>query len=133
MTDKPIYIDIRPWGSMSTIIAHNFLGKRLPQCNIATVYARKESPGADCCVNGQGPGCESTGSADYGNLLTAALGHRVKVGGPSLCPVRDDLEILEQTHGNENAATYRDAYNQMAGAKWQQLKAHDRKSGPPSF
>lgn len=30
VTDMPIYIDIRPWGSMSTIIAHNFLtlGKR---------------------------------------------------------------------------------------------------------
>jgi inorganic pyrophosphatase/exopolyphosphatase len=25
VTDQPIYIDIRPWGSMSTIIAHNFL------------------------------------------------------------------------------------------------------------
>jgi len=25
VTDMPIYIDIRPWGSMSTIIAHNFL------------------------------------------------------------------------------------------------------------
>lgn len=25
VTDKPIYIDIRPWGSMSTIIAHYFL------------------------------------------------------------------------------------------------------------
>lgn len=24
VTDKPIYIDIRPWGSMSSIIAHNF-------------------------------------------------------------------------------------------------------------
>ena len=25
VTDKPIYIDIRPWGSMSTIIAHTFM------------------------------------------------------------------------------------------------------------
>lgn len=25
VTDKPIYIDIRPWGSMSTIVAHTFL------------------------------------------------------------------------------------------------------------
>ncbi|EJK68897.1 hypothetical protein THAOC_09887 [Thalassiosira oceanica] len=25
VTDRPIYIDIRPWGSMSTIIAHTFL------------------------------------------------------------------------------------------------------------
>jgi len=28
VTDKPIYIDIRPWGSMSTIIAHTFLTMR---------------------------------------------------------------------------------------------------------
>jgi len=25
VTDMPIYIDIRPWGSMSTILAHNFM------------------------------------------------------------------------------------------------------------
>jgi manganese-dependent inorganic pyrophosphatase len=25
VTDMPIYIDIRPWGSMSTIIAHTFI------------------------------------------------------------------------------------------------------------
>lgn len=25
VTDKPIYLDIRPWGSMSTIIAHSFI------------------------------------------------------------------------------------------------------------
>lgn len=28
VTDMPIYIDIRPWGSMSTIIAHSFLVAR---------------------------------------------------------------------------------------------------------
>lgn len=33
VTDKPIYIDIRPWGSMSTIITHSFIraGRRPPQ------------------------------------------------------------------------------------------------------
>lgn len=33
VTDKPIYIDIRPWGSMSTIVAHTFIthGRRPPQ------------------------------------------------------------------------------------------------------
>lgn len=33
VTDKPIYIDIRPWGSMSTIIGHTFLthGRRPPK------------------------------------------------------------------------------------------------------
>jgi inorganic pyrophosphatase/exopolyphosphatase len=25
VTDRPIYIDIRPWGSMSTIVAHTYL------------------------------------------------------------------------------------------------------------
>lgn len=32
VTDRPIYIDIRPWGSMSTIIAHTYLthGRRPP-------------------------------------------------------------------------------------------------------
>jgi len=33
VTDKPIFIDIRPWGSMSTIIAHQFmmLGQKPPK------------------------------------------------------------------------------------------------------
>mmetsp|Transcript_1530 Transcript_1530/g.2431 ORF Transcript_1530/g.2431 Transcript_1530/m.2431 type:complete len:476 (-) Transcript_1530:238-1665(-) len=36
VTDKPIYIDIRPWGSMSTIIAHTFLThKRRPPTAVA--------------------------------------------------------------------------------------------------
>eukprot|EP00596_Hydrurales_sp_CCMP1899_P007111 CAMPEP_0119042480 /NCGR_PEP_ID=MMETSP1177-20130426/15385_1 /TAXON_ID=2985 /ORGANISM="Ochromonas sp, Strain CCMP1899" /LENGTH=385 /DNA_ID=CAMNT_0007009313 /DNA_START=222 /DNA_END=1382 /DNA_ORIENTATION=- len=36
VTDKPIYIDIRPWGSMSTIIAHTFMTfKRRPTKNTA--------------------------------------------------------------------------------------------------
>jgi len=36
ITDKPIYIDIRPWGSMSTIIAHTFLThRRRPPVKVA--------------------------------------------------------------------------------------------------
>ena len=36
VTDHPIYIDIRPWGSMSTIIAHNFIMyKRAPKRSTA--------------------------------------------------------------------------------------------------
>lgn len=36
VTDKPIYIDIRPWGSMSSIIAHTFLThSRRPSKGIA--------------------------------------------------------------------------------------------------
>jgi len=36
VTDKPIYIDIRPWGSMSTIVAHTFLThKRRPSAPVA--------------------------------------------------------------------------------------------------
>jgi len=30
ITDKPIYIDIRPWGSACTIVAHTFLRIRKP-------------------------------------------------------------------------------------------------------
>lgn len=29
VTEKPIYVDIRPWGSMSTIIAHSYLIRKL--------------------------------------------------------------------------------------------------------
>ena len=29
VTEKPIYVDIRPWGSMSTIIAHSYLVRKL--------------------------------------------------------------------------------------------------------
>lgn len=36
VTKKPVFVDIRPWGSMSTIIAHSFVvyGREIPQ-NIA--------------------------------------------------------------------------------------------------
>lgn len=36
ITEKPIFVDIRPWGSMSTIVAHSYVirGKYLPQ-NVA--------------------------------------------------------------------------------------------------
>jgi manganese-dependent inorganic pyrophosphatase len=38
VTDRPIYMDIRPWGSMSTIIAHTFLTiKRKPRKCIAGI------------------------------------------------------------------------------------------------
>jgi len=36
VTDRPIYIDIRPWGSMSTIIAHNYFNlKKVPRKCVA--------------------------------------------------------------------------------------------------
>lgn len=36
VTDRPIYIDIRPWGSMSTIVAHTYLAHgRRPSTSIA--------------------------------------------------------------------------------------------------
>ena len=38
VTDRPIYIDIRPWGSMSTIIGHTFLThQRRPPNSVAGV------------------------------------------------------------------------------------------------
>lgn len=103
------------------IIAHNFLGKRLAQCTIASVYA----DGADCCANGRRGGvskCEGVGIADYNTLLTPALGNRVRVGGPALCPGSERLETLEKTQKNTNAAAYRTAYNQITDDKWQALK-----------
>ena len=38
VTDRPIYIDIRPWGSMSTIVGHTFLShQRRPSKGVAGV------------------------------------------------------------------------------------------------
>ena len=40
VTDKPIYIDIRPWGSMSSIVAHSFLtNNRRPTKAVASFPA----------------------------------------------------------------------------------------------
>ena len=39
VTEKPIFVDIRPWGCMSSIIAHNF----------ATQESFSPSPSPGCC------------------------------------------------------------------------------------
>ena len=66
VTDHPIYIDIRPWGSMSTIIAHNFIMyKRAP---------RKSTAGMLLCailndtLNLQGPT-----TTEWDRLMVAVL------------------------------------------------------------
>ena len=66
VTDMPIYIDIRPWGSMSTIIAHKF-------CNFQR-RPKKSTAGMLLCailsdtLNLQGPT-----TTEYDRLMVAIL------------------------------------------------------------
>ena len=78
VTDRPIYIDIRPWGSMSTIIAHTFLthGKR-PDVGVAGMLL--------CAIlsdtlNLQGPTC-----TEWDRLMVATLSEIAGV---------DDIQLL---------------------------------------
>ncbi len=72
VTDRPIYIDIRPWGSMSTIIAHNFfMLQRRP---------RKSTAGMLLCailsdtLNLQGPT-----TTDWDRMIVAVLNEIAEV------------------------------------------------------
>lgn len=78
VTDMPIYIDIRPWGSMSTIIAHNFMTlRRRP---------RKSTAGMLLCailsdtLNLQGPT-----TTEWDRIMVAVL---VEIAGV------DDVQLL---------------------------------------
>jgi manganese-dependent inorganic pyrophosphatase len=74
----PIYIDIRPWGSMSTIIAHNFftLGRRPKRATAGLLLCAILSD----TLNLQGPT-----TTEWDRLIVAVLAELVEV---------DDIQLL---------------------------------------
>eukprot|EP00977_Amphora_coffeiformis_P011951 scaffold2917_cov191-Amphora_coffeaeformis.AAC.44 len=78
VTDKPIYIDIRPWGSMSTIIAHTFLThKRRPTKAVAGMLL--------CAILSDTLNLLGPTTTEYDRLLVAVLGDIAGV---------DDIQLL---------------------------------------
>ncbi|KAG7347411.1 inorganic diphosphatase [Nitzschia inconspicua] len=66
VTDKPIYVDIRPWGSMSTIIGHSFLTqKKRPSKAIAGVLL--------CAILSDTLNLLSPTTTDWDKILVAVL------------------------------------------------------------
>lgn len=66
ITDKPIYVDIRPWGAMSTIIGHSFLTqKKRPSKAIAGVLL--------CAILSDTLNLQSPTTTDWDRILVTAL------------------------------------------------------------
>uniref|UniRef100_A0A7R9W198 inorganic diphosphatase n=1 Tax=Pseudictyota dubia TaxID=2749911 RepID=A0A7R9W198_9STRA len=78
VTDKPIYIDIRPWGSMSTIIAHTFIthGRRPPK-HIAGMLL--------CAILSDTLNLQGPTTTDWDRLMVAVLDDIAEV---------DDIQLL---------------------------------------
>lgn len=78
VTDKPIYIDIRPWGSMSTIIAHTYLThKRRPSKAIAGMLL--------CAILSDTLNLLGPTTTDWDRLMVAVLSEITEI---------DDIQLL---------------------------------------
>lgn len=78
VTDKPIYIDIRPWGSMSTIIAHTFLiHQRRPERHVAGMLL--------CAILSDTLNLLGPTTTEWDRLMVAVLSE--------ICEV-DDIQLL---------------------------------------
>uniref|UniRef100_A0A7S3Q5I3 inorganic diphosphatase n=1 Tax=Chaetoceros debilis TaxID=122233 RepID=A0A7S3Q5I3_9STRA len=72
VTNKPIYIDIRPWGSMSTIIAHTFIThNRRPEKGIAGMLL--------CAILSDTLNLQGPTTTDWDRLMVAVLAEIAKV------------------------------------------------------
>lgn len=66
ITDKPIYVDIRPWGAMSTIIGHSFLTqKKRPSKAVAGILL--------CAILSDTLNLQSPTTTDWDRILVTAL------------------------------------------------------------
>ena len=80
VTDRPIYIDIRPWGSMSTIIAHTFLThNQRPPKHVAGMLL--------CAILSDTLNLQGPTTTEWDRLIVAVLSEIAEVDGrfPSLC------------------------------------------------
>ncbi|KAL7472164.1 hypothetical protein ACHAXS_012503 [Conticribra weissflogii] len=78
VTDRPIYIDIRPWGSMSTIIAHTFLThNRRPPTEIAGMLL--------CAILSDTLNLQGPTTTEWDRLMVAVLSEIAEV---------DDIQFL---------------------------------------
>mmetsp|Transcript_15161 Transcript_15161/g.24655 ORF Transcript_15161/g.24655 Transcript_15161/m.24655 type:complete len:474 (-) Transcript_15161:37-1458(-) len=78
VTDRPIYIDIRPWGSMSTIIAHTFLThQRRPSIGVAGMML--------CAILSDTLNLQGPTTTEWDRLVVAVLSEIAEV---------DDIQFL---------------------------------------
>ena len=78
VTDRPIYIDIRPWGSMSTIIAHTFLThQRRPSTGVAGMLL--------CAILSDTLNLQGPTTTEWDRLMVAVLSEIAEV---------DDIQYL---------------------------------------
>ncbi|KAL9185808.1 hypothetical protein ACHAXT_003585 [Thalassiosira profunda] len=78
VTDRPIYIDIRPWGSMSTIIAHTFLThQRRPSMQVAGMLL--------CAILSDTLNLQGPTTTEWDRLMVAVLSEIAEV---------DDIQFL---------------------------------------
>lgn len=78
VTDKPIYIDIRPWGSMSTIVAHTYLThSRRPPVRIAGMLL--------CAILSDTLNLQGPTTTEWDRLMVAVLADIAGV---------DDIQLL---------------------------------------
>lgn len=78
VTDRPIYIDIRPWGSMSTIVAHTFLThQRRPPIEVAGMLL--------CAILSDTLNLQGPTTTEWDRLIVAVLAEIAQV---------DDIQLL---------------------------------------
>lgn len=78
VTDRPIYIDIRPWGSMSTIIAHTFLtNQRRPSKHVSGMLL--------CAILSDTLNLQGPTTTEWDRLMVAVLAEIAQV---------DDIQFL---------------------------------------
>lgn len=78
VTDRPIYIDIRPWGSMSTIIGHTFLThSRRPPVGVAGMML--------CAILSDTLNLQGPTTTEWDRLMVAILAEIAEV---------DDIQFL---------------------------------------
>ena len=74
VTDRPIYIDIRPWGSMSTIIAHTFLThNQRPPKHVAGMLL--------CAILSDTLNLQGPTTTEWDRLIVAVLSEIAQVDG----------------------------------------------------
>ena len=103
VTEKPIYVDIRPWGSMSTIIAHSFLVRNL----------RLSKPIAGimlCAILSDTLNLQSPTTTDWDKLIVTILAELAEI---------EDINDLakRQFHAKSKDLKHLSAYSLVNGDK----------------
>ncbi|KAG7368041.1 inorganic diphosphatase [Nitzschia inconspicua] len=103
VTDKPIYVDIRPWGSMSTIIGHSYLTQKK-----ATLESHCR--GVALCHSVRYSKFISPTTTDWDKILVAALADIAEI---------EDIDALavEQFQAKSRQLANLSAYSLVKGVR----------------